>query len=354
MEGTVSEQEETQIKGAPKSGSGFKRTYLHTLYTVLHQFAQVAMKREHFSGKRKQMNIKQLYLVCFVLLLLSACGIKETSAQNGENPEKESTTEAKEPHRYGGWYCPDNFGFVPVDIQDLEDVPAVSNRLPTEQELRDNKSLIKVDTEKYPDARALEMDLPRVGRVYSENSGINELVIVIQAIVVQEDTVVGYRFTHGGNGSAWLNDVSFLSDSEIKKMGSQPYFYSHKTIKASKEDIWNAFIQTKYASELGSKFKQKEFFGSSWNPESRAYLSLNAKDERATGFAGTHFGNPYVHIDYDRDGMHYSEKMLMIENKEEGTTDLFFACGPFPENFKKAQNKWEKLYSDLQRKSEGK
>lgn len=110
-----------------------------------------------------------------MLLILGSCSGQETAQVD---------TKTKEPHRYGGWYCPDNFGFTPVDIQKLDEVPAIANRLPTQQELRDHKSLISVDTAKYPDARALEMDLPRVARISSANSRMNELIIVIQAIIV--------------------------------------------------------------------------------------------------------------------------------------------------------------------------
>ena len=161
-----------------------------------------------------------------------------------------------EPHRYGGWYCPDNFGFVPVDIQKLDEVPAIADRLPTEQELHDNMSLINVDTAKYPDARALEMDLPRVARIYSERKGMSELIIVIQAIVVQEDTVVGYRFANGGNGSAWLSDVTFLSEDEVAGMGAQPFFYSKSVLKAKTEDIWRAIEQDRLLQTTRREIRQ--------------------------------------------------------------------------------------------------
>lgn len=39
----------------------------------------------------------------------------------GKNPGAKATVK-EEPHQYGGWYCPDNFGFVPVDIQKLDKV----------------------------------------------------------------------------------------------------------------------------------------------------------------------------------------------------------------------------------------
>ena len=281
------------------------------------------------------------------LLLLFVVGSIHQSVQAQSDATK------KEPHRYGGWYCPDNFGFVPVDIQHLDEVPAVENRLPTQEELQDHKSLINVDTEKYPDARALEMDLPRVARIYSEHKGMSELIIVIQAIVVTGDTVVGYRFPNGGNGSAWMSDVTFLSENEVDDMGAQPFFYTRSVLKASKEEIWKAITETKYAKQLGEDFDQQEFFSSEWTADSKAYLSLDTGVEKASGYVGTVFGNAYLHIDYNRDGFHYSEKMLMVENHDDNTTELFVASGPFPDNFKKHKSNWQSWFDEVRKASEG-
>ena len=284
-----------------------------------------------------------------MLLIFVSCNSQE---QTVEETKPVIKTEKKERHRYGGWYCPDNFGFVPVDIQKLHEVPVVTGRLPTQQELDDNMSLIKVDTTMFPDARALEMELPRVATVYSERKGINELIIVIQAIVVQEDTVVGYRFANGGNGSAWLGDVTFLSSEEVTAMGAQPFFYSRAELSASPKNIWSALGKTDYFKNLGKKFDEEEFFTNEWNPKSRASLNLDAKGEKATGFVGMIYGNYYLHIDYDRDGHHYSEKMLIMENQEKNTTELFFASGPYPTDFEKEKSKWSKWFDAVKKSSE--
>lgn len=240
-----------------------------------------------------------------------------------------------EPHQYGGWYCPDNFGFVPVDIQKLKEVSVIADRLPTKQEVQNNTSLIDVDLMKYPDARVLKMELPQAARIYSDRLGINELIIVIQAIVVQNDTIVGYRFANGGNGTARIREVTFLSKDEITAMGSQPFYYSKSVLKASIEDIWNTMRKTNYFKQLGKKFNKQEFFASEWNSKSEAQLSLDTNGEKAAGFVGMVFGNYYLHIDYDRNGFHYSEKLLMMENQNDHTTEFFFASGPFPKDFEK-------------------
>jgi len=114
-------------------------------------------------------------------------------------PKSESTKVAEKTkpknkgmHPYGGWYCPDNFGgFPPVDIQDLDKVPVVNDRLPTKEEASNGTSLMFIDIAEFPDAKPLEMKLPRVARVYTSHSDMYELAIVIQAVIIDNDTVVG-------------------------------------------------------------------------------------------------------------------------------------------------------------------
>jgi hypothetical protein len=82
-------------------------------------------------------------------------------------------------------------------------------------------------------------------------------------------------------------------------------------------------------------------------------LELDSDGEKAAGFVGTVYGNLYLHIDYDRDGFHYSEKLLMIENQEDNTTELFFASGPYPEDFKQQKSNWNRWFETVKRTSEG-
>lgn len=298
----------------------------------------------------------------FILLITWACSSKESTLDSEAALQKEITTNETEsaepvrkrrpPHPYGGWYCPDNFGFEPVDISQLQLVEAISHRLPTEEELKDHKSLIKVDLQENPNAKALDMDLPRVARVYSNANGIYELAIIIQAIVVDVDTIVGYRFVNGGNGSAWYSDVEFLSENEVDNMGARPFFFGKQTLKASKEDIWRAMCRTDYARGLAEKFNQQFLFFAEWDQVQEAILEYESADEAANGFIGTVFGNAYLHIDYMRGDLHYSEKMLILENEEKGTTEVFFAAGPFPENGAVKQAEWQDWFNKLVASSE--
>ena len=135
-------------------------------------------------------------------------------------------------------------------------------------------------------------------------------------------------------------------------MGSLPFFYSRSILKASKEDIWKAITRTDYFKQLGEKFNRQDFFSSEWNSYSEAHLKLDSDGEKATGFVGTVYGNAYLHIDYDRDGFHYSEKLLMIEHPEDSTTELFFASGPYPEDFENQKSNWEMWFETVRKASE--
>lgn len=294
-------------------------------------------------------------LIVAQLVFLSACSQEtkqETSSFNQKTEVSKPVT--SEPHRYGGWYCPDNFGFEPVNILDLDKVPAIADRLPTEEELQNHKSLIKIDKVKYPNARALPMDLPRVARVYQPQSGLEELIIVIQAVVVQEDTVVGYRFANGGNGSARIGDVAFLSDDEVAELGSQPFYYQRLEVPASTKQIWTALQQSDYFAELATKFNQQQFFNADWNPEAETSLKLTSETETANGFAGMVYGNFYLHVDYMRDGIHYSEKMLISENPDGKPTEIYFASGPYPTDFTNQQAKQNAWLAEVERLCNGK
>ena len=220
------------------------------------------------------------------ILVLSACDQNEEKVEKQDAQPENTVTVVNnhdEPHPYGGWYCPDNFGgFPPVDIQDLKSIPVITDRLPTQEETGKGWSLIFVDTTKYPDAKPLKMDLPRLARTFTQHNGMNELIIVIQAVIIGSDTIVGYRFPNGGNGSARIGEVTFLSEYETQQLGSKPIVYDHLEINASTTEIWKAITSTRYAKDLGVKFDQQDFFESEWTDNSRANLEYFSENERAT------------------------------------------------------------------------
>jgi len=109
--------------------------------------------------------------------------------------------------------------------------------LPTKEETRNGTSLMYFDTTKTPSARPLDMTVPRLARYYSEYTKKNELVIVIQAVEVEKDTVVGFRYLNGGNGSAWFGEVNFVSDNEIDNLGATPFVSFNSELDAPKEKV---------------------------------------------------------------------------------------------------------------------
>jgi hypothetical protein len=226
-------------------------------------------------------------------------------------------------------------------VQEYAQLDIVTDRLPTEEETWNGKALIFVDTEKYPDAKPLDLNLPRIARIQSGHNGLNELIIVFQAIVVGNDSVVGYRFPSGGNGSAWLGEVTFLSEEEIEAVGSAPFVFMQEDIDATRAEIWKAFTKTEYAKSLGKKFNEQAFFKSEWTDESRISLNLETENEMATGYVANVWGNLYMQIDYDYDGFHYTEKMMVGVNQETETPELLFVSGPYPKDFESQDVLWE-------------
>ena len=292
-----------------------------------------------------------ILLICTVLI--SSCSEKKVANVQKQPIIKKTESNNKEPHKYGGWFCPDNFGgFPPMDIQKLDQVPVVINRLPTEEETRNGTSLMFFDTAKVTNAQPLEMQLPRVAKMYSNHSKMEELVIVIQAITIGNDSIIGFRYPNGGNGTAWLDEVTFLSDIEVNDIGPAPFVYLKSEIKSSKEKIWKAICATEFADNLGEKFNQKAFFKSEWKDESTAHLNFQTFGVKATGIVTTVWGNLYLQVDYDNNGSHFSEKLLVLENLEQNTSELHFVSGPYPKNINNQSLIWREWLQKVKVQSE--
>lgn len=260
----------------------------------------------------------------------------------------------KTQHPYGGTSCPDNLrGFPPVDIQELDKVPVVQGRLPTEEETRNGNSLMYFDPIKSPSARSLDMKLPKLARYYSDYTKKNELVIVIQVVEVENDTVVGFRYLNGGNGSAWFSEVTFSSEEEIKKLGATPFVSNNVEINASKEIIWEVITSPTYAKELGEMFDANAFLESDWENGSKVYFKYEPDNVVTTGIITASWENLYIQVDYNFDGYHYAEKFLILENENTNTTQLHIACGPYGEDFEDqiiVWNNWLQKVKELSEK----
>ena len=290
------------------------------------------------------MTKKWIFIIPLALCFSSACQDVQTNEKNckKEVETEEQTSEKSEQHPYGGWFCPDNLkGFPPANIKELDKLPVVNHRLPTKEETQDGTSLMFIDTTEYPGAKAMDIDLPQVARIHSSHNGIDELVIVIQAVVVGEDTVVGYRFPNGGNGSAWYSDVSFLSNQELSNTPDMPFVFLKDKVNSSKTKVWEAFCKTDYALKLSEMFDQDSFFVSKWTDESKAHLHYESEEVNATGIVMNFWGNLYLHIDYKYDNLHYSEKMLVGQNADGSEVEIILVSGPHPEGYEDAEKDWQ-------------
>ncbi|MBT8232200.1 MAG: hypothetical protein HKO66_00010 [Saprospiraceae bacterium] len=261
------------------------------------------------------------------VLLLSFLTSFGCLAQDNKSDNKQK----KEPHRYGGWYCPDNLGGFPaVDIRDWEMVPVVNGRMPTKEETQNGTSLIFVDAEKYPNAKPLDMNMPQMARYYNGQSNTKELIIIIQAVNVDNDSIVGFRYLNGGNGSARLDEVELLSDDEIHNIPSSQFVRHDITINATQDEIWKVMTDPENAKKLQSTFDKNNKLNADWRSKSNVNYNYPKSGFSTSAYARKLFGNFYVQNTYFAN---YDEKFLLLENQETKTTTLKISCGPFRDNY---------------------
>ena len=246
----------------------------------------------------------------------------------------QSTSSEEEPHRYGGWYCPDNLnGFPAVDVKKWDDVPVVNDRMPTQEELHNGASLINVDMEKYPNAKPLDMTMPRLATYYSRHTRKDEIVIIIQAINISNDSIVGFRYLNGGNGSARLKEVRFLTEDEIDRLPGGKFVSFNVDIKASQQEIFNVMTQAKYIDDLKTTFDKDNSINEVIINSSVVNFIYNNSGSITSDYAGNLFGNQYIQVDAKGDNGNYVQKFLLLENEETGITELKIACGPYTDDF---------------------
>ncbi len=292
-----------------------------------------------------------LPLLLINLFFLSSCDqnnetTKQTETKIIEEPPKIS--EHKTPHSYGGWYCPDNIlGFPAVDVQDLDKIPVVKDRLPTKEETRNGSSLMFFDTTEIQDAKPLKMELPKLARYNNSHTQKNELVIIIQAVAIGQDSVVGFRYLNGGNGSAWLDEVNFLSKDEIDKLGSTPFVTIDTEIKVSKERIWEVITNPKYAKILGAMLEEGAFFESDWTNASAVHFKTESGEIIRTGKITSSWENLYLQVDYNLDGHHYVEKFFIIDGKEKNSSMFHLVAGPYQEDYLAKKIAWENWFQKV-------
>jgi hypothetical protein len=251
-----------------------------------------------------------------------------------DNPAEKVSAKKHVPHKYGGWYCPDNlFGFPAVDINNWESVPVVNGRMATQEETRNGTSLISVDMEKYPDAKPLDIKMPKLARFYNRNSGQNEIIIVIQALNISNDSIVGFRYLNGGNGSARLNEVRLLTDQEIEFIAPSRFVTFNIKIDATQQEVFEVLTKPAYNKPLKAIFDKENKISTDWNESSEVNFIYRHAGLITSAFAGDLFGNMYIQIDSKMGTDSYVQKFLLSENDQTKTTELQIVCGPYSVDF---------------------
>ena len=326
---------------------------LPIIYINLHSLNLLSVLSVYFYGvtKTEIMKYKTLtVLIAFCLTSFASCSQENKTIEN--NSEEVSKTIKTEPHRYGGWYCPDNlYGFPAVDIVNWKNVPAVNGRMATKEETQNGTALIFVDTENYPNAKPLDLVMPKLAKFYNYNSKREDLVIVIQAINVDNDSVVGFRFLNGGNGSARLNEVSFLTDKEIKTIPTSRYVTLTLNINATKDVIWEVLTNTENLGALQPIFEKENKLTDDWRKKTNVNYYYPITGFLTSSYAGLMYGSYYIQNDYDH--LQYTEKFFLFEDEETKYSELKIACGPYGDDFEAQNmmlNEWAQKVKELSEK----
>ncbi len=275
--------------------------------------------------------MKKLHIIFLALIsttLTLSCSQKvDTTASASCSNKKDIQKNA--PHRYGGWYCPDNLnGFPAVNLANWNNVPVVNGRMPTKEEAQNGISLIHVDPIQYPNAEVYDMELPQLAMFYCHPSKRPEVVIIIQAFSIEKDTIVGFRYLNGGNGSARLNEVDLIDESEEKLQTDHRFVTLNMHINAGQEDVWRVLTDTGYRHELQKSFDRDNALGSGWRHATNVNFHYANQGERTSSFGDVLYGSYYIQ-NVCKD---YSEKFFIRQTGSDGST-LQLVCGPFGDDY---------------------
>ena len=119
---------------------------------------------------------------------------------------------------YNNWHCPDSKLYPPINIRSWRNTPVINGRLPTYPETQNGLSLMYYDKKKNPDAKPYNMTLPKLASFYNPNTKRIDIVVVIQIVQTANDTIAGYRYLTGGDGTHNFRDFHLLTDNEVKKL----------------------------------------------------------------------------------------------------------------------------------------
>lgn len=149
-------------------------------------------------------------LICALALFINSCG---------ETPKETYTSPINYAQSFMQWDCPDNRAFPRIELKDWDKVPVVNGRMPTYEEANNGTSLLYIDKEMKPDLKYVEpydMKLPKLAYFINPRTKQKEVVIVIQLVQFKDYVWAGLRYVSGGNASAMMSELQFLTEDEVK------------------------------------------------------------------------------------------------------------------------------------------
>ncbi len=262
------------------------------------------------------------------------------NSPSGKNLKQNST------HQFGGWYCPDNLtNFPAVNIKEWSSITVIKDRLPTKEETQDGRSLIYIDSNEYPNSKPFDIGNPRLAKIYCQQTRREETIIIIQSILIENDTIVGFRYLNGGNGSAKFNHVTLLSNQEIENIPLSKFFTTTIEIVATPASIWEVLTLPSHLNNLSPLLDSES---NQWRGESNVnFYYPNAGDKIAV-FGDKLYGNYYIQNDYSENN--YTEKFFLHRNEKDDATLLEIVCGPFINDYEQQENRirnWAKKLKEL-------
>jgi len=310
----------------------------------------------NFTNELLKIKTMNKILVSTLLLFVFGCSnaenqqpTKNENTQVVKNDDKKKTT-----HQYGGWYCPDNvYGFPAVNLKDWAKVPVIADRLPTQEETRSESSLIYIDKVKYPDAKAHKMELPKLAKFLNYSTNKNEVIIVIQAVEVEDDTILGFRYLNGGNGSARYHEVTFIEENEVSSIANARFVDIEISINASEDKVWKVITGDAYTDILVSIFDSPKSLFTEWKTKSGLNFNYTDKKYLTADYGDKLFGNWYIQNDYLINDNPYVEKFYLHKDKITNETILKVVCGPYINDFGTQQmilTKWTNKVKELSEK----
>ncbi|MFT5723511.1 MAG: hypothetical protein ACI9JN_000625, partial [Bacteroidia bacterium] len=157
----------------------------------------------------------------------------------------------------------------------------------------------------------------------------------------------------GGNGSAYLNEVKFLSDNEIDRIPSSRFVRLNLKINATKAEVWDVLTKPEYNKALQAIYDSDHNLQTNWNTSTEYNFKYLNGGIVTRSFAGNLYGNQYIQMDWVLGDYQYVEKFFVGEDKETKTSDFVIVCGPYGDDFetqKNILNNWAQKVKELSEK----